>query len=96
MLRLRRYLIQFSFLDADVMEFAPEQESDDDDDNFNHGRDDDDEQDVPIYHSPSTYDEPVDPNKKLSETPLDTEIKKEDEEFEEEQLFDDMNPDDDY
>ncbi|CAO1423013.1 unnamed protein product [Diamesa tonsa] len=82
--------------DADVMEFAPEQESDDDDENFNHGPDDEDEQDVPIYHSPSRYDEPVDPNLKVPEIPLDTEIKKEDDDFEEQQLFEDMNPDDDY
>lgn len=78
------------------MEFAPEQESDDDDENFNHGPDDEDEQDVPIYHSPSRYDEPVDPNLKVPEIPLDTEIKKEDDDFEEQQLFEDMNPDDDY
>ncbi|CAO1420368.1 unnamed protein product [Diamesa serratosioi] len=82
--------------DAHVMEFAPEQESDDEDENFNPGRDDDDEQDAPIYHSPSKYDEPIDPNLKAPDVPLDTEIKKEDDDFEEEQLFEDMNPDDDY
>ena len=75
------------------MEFAPEQESDDDDENFNNGPDDDDEQDAPIYHSPTSYD---DPTSKVPSTPPYTEIKKEDNDFEEEQLFEDMNPDDDY